>query len=157
MATVAAIAGVIGAVTGVVGAVQQRKAAKKATAEQKRQNALNNRVQEVNQRRDIRRSIAASRAQQAQLEQGGIDFGVQGSSIVAGAQGAAQTDLATSIGSGFANQGASAGFAASRNRQADAMLDVQNNIYTDVSNFAGNFTHAGVNEVYKSELTGLFS
>ncbi|AUR81837.1 TMhelix containing protein [Vibrio phage 1.015.O._10N.222.51.E5] len=157
MATVAAIAGVVGAVAGIAGAVQQRSAAKKVAREQKKQNALNNRMQLVSRRRDIRRAIALNRVQQAQVEQGGINAGVQGSSIVSGVTGALTTDLATSVGASNTQTGASQGIANSQARMSDAQVDAQGNVLTDISNFAGNFTDAGMNEVYKSELTGLFS
>jgi hypothetical protein len=145
MATVAAVAGVVSAVAGVAGAVSSSRASKKAEKEQRKQNAIRNRQAQLNNQREIRRSIAQGRVQVAQLEQSGINQGAQGSSIVSGASGAVWTDTATAVGNAKMNMGANAGVAMSSMRQSGYMADVQSNAFHTIKAGASVFGDAETN------------
>jgi hypothetical protein len=106
MATALAVISVIGAVGGFV---QQRKISKA----QKKQNKLTNKVAAISRRRNVKRSIAASRIQIAQQQSMGFSLGVAGGTAVQGATSGVASDTASGIGQSnlqFASQGFLSGF-----------------------------------------------
>lgn len=98
MATVAAIATVVGAVSGVVSARKQAKAAKNARRAQEKAAKVQNKQSNIARQRAVRRSLAQSRVLRAQTLAGGFSSGLQGSSIVSGAVGGIQSDVSANIG-----------------------------------------------------------
>ena len=86
--------GVISVVAGVFSAVQQKKISKA----QKKQNTLTNKIAAITRRRNVKRSLAASRIQSAQAQAAGFELGVAGSTSVAGAVSGITSDTASSIG-----------------------------------------------------------
>ncbi len=91
MATALAIVSIIG-----IGAqaVQQRKVSKA----QRKQNRISNKIAAISRRRDIKRSIAASRIQTAQQQAAGFQLGVSGGTAVAGATAGVLSDTASALG-----------------------------------------------------------
>jgi hypothetical protein len=77
-----------------VQAVQQRKIGK----EQKKQNKLANKIAAIQRRRNVKRSIAASRIQVAQQQALGFRLGVGGSTAVQGATAGVLSDTASAVG-----------------------------------------------------------
>lgn len=83
---------------GIVSAVGQAKEARKARKSTEQANRLQNKQARLKQRRDTRKAIAKARIQRAQTIAGGFSAGISGSSIVAGATGGIQSDLASNVG-----------------------------------------------------------
>lgn len=90
----AVVLGVIAAVGAIFSAVEARKQSKA----QQKQNDVTNRIAATKRARDIRQTVARNRVKRGELEAAGFQFGVAGSSQVAGATGAAQSDAAGAIG-----------------------------------------------------------
>lgn len=109
MATGGAIAALaVSAIGTGVSVSQQRKAQR---AEEKR-DAVGEAQAQLENQRNIRQAIAASRLQQAQVQAAGQASGGTGSSGLAGGLGSAQTQVASNIG--FARQTAAANSAINR-------------------------------------------
>lgn len=120
-AVVAAVAGVIGAGAAVVNTIQQRKSAKRAAAEQRKQRDIQNRQQSIERQRQIRQAIAAQRVQVARQAQGGI----LGSSATSGQISAFGADLAGSMGAANTQMAAQYGISQSQNREAGYAMTAQ--------------------------------
>lgn len=85
---------VISAASAVFGAVKQRKISKA----QKRQNTLTNKIAAITRRRNVKRQLASSRIQAAQVQAAGFELGVAGSTAVEGAVAGITQDTASTIG-----------------------------------------------------------
>lgn len=85
---------VVTAVAGVASVVSGRKAAKA----QRKQNKVANRIAANKRVRSIKKSIAARRVRQGQIDSAGFQLGVQGGSAVQGASAGLSSDSASSIG-----------------------------------------------------------
>lgn len=95
---VAAIGTAVAGGAELVATIQQGRAQRDASREQRRQNAISNRLQRVSRVRNIRRSIAASRIRRAEVQASGFEFGVAGGTAAQGAAFGVTGDLASSIG-----------------------------------------------------------
>lgn len=107
MATALAVVSLLG--IGVQ-AVQQRKIGK----QQRRQNKLTNKIAAISRRRNVKRSIAASRIQVGLQQSLGFQLGVSGGTAVQGATSGVISDTASTIGASnlqFVGQQFQAGFA----------------------------------------------
>lgn len=91
--TLAGYAAIVAAGATVVGAVNTSKARR----EQRRQNAIANRIAANKRMRDIKRAIALSRVRRAELQSQGFQLGVAGGTAVSGSVAAVTSDVAGSI------------------------------------------------------------
>jgi hypothetical protein len=98
MVTAAAVATIIGAGAAVVGGIQSYRAGK----EQRRQNAVSNRISATRRIRSIRAAIARGRVQRAEQQASGFSLGVGGGTAVAG--GVAGTNAAVNSAITGSNQ-----------------------------------------------------
>lgn len=139
----AIVLGVIAAAGAIFSAVE----AKKQSRAQRRQNEVQNRIAATKRARDIRQTVARNRIKRGELESAGFQFGVSGSSQVAGATGAAQSDTAGAIGA---------------SNQQFTGQQVISNIQNDISRMNSNIAVAGaVSQVagglsQNEQFTGLF-
>lgn len=127
---------VLTAVAGVAGAVQQRKISKA----QRRQNRINNRIAAVSRQRNIRRAVAASRIERAQVLSTGFQLGVSGSTAEQGAVGGIQSDIASNVG--FSNLQFTGQQALSSLSDRISGFQQRANTFGAVANLAGTFTGA---------------
>lgn len=127
--------GILGAVPDLLGQkadAERNKAAKKALAEQRKQNAINNAQQAIERRRSIAQSIAQTRVQQAEQIQTGYNTGTTGAASAIGG------DVATAIGAGQTQAAAAQGIARSRDLQSGYELTARSrnkyDTYADLAN-----------------------
>ena len=127
------IAGV--AIAGTAISIQQQR---KASKEQRRQNKVSNRIAANKRMRDIRRSIAAQRIRRGEIQAQGFQFGVSGSSAVAGATGGLRSDLASNIGA--SNQQFTGQQAITSISDRISSLQSSASTFGSIASIAGNFT-----------------
>jgi len=112
MATALAVISIIG--IG-VSTVQQRKIGK----QQRKQNQLTNKIAAISRRRNVKRSIAASRIKVGLQQSLGFQLGVSGGTAVQGGTAGLVSDTASAVGASnlqFTGQQFQAGFADSISR-----------------------------------------
>ena len=115
MATAAAAAAVISAVASVGSAVMQYQRGKQIQREQQKQARVANAQEGRRRAAEIARRVAITRAENAQVEQAGYQYGVAGSSAVQGAVGGSMSSLAGQIGLSQQQMGTQQLIAASQN------------------------------------------
>lgn len=85
---------VIQGISAVAGLLKQKKISKV----QRKQNEIQNRVQAIQRRRNVRRSIAERRIRTAEITSAGFQLGVAGGTAQLGAQAGLASDTASTIG-----------------------------------------------------------
>jgi len=109
MATAAIVGSSLAAASAIGTGVTQAIAANKQSEAQKKARDIEQRRAAVENARQVRRTIAAQRIKQAQIEAQGVAQGIQNSSAVGGAAGSLASDTSSNIGSLFSQVGARQG------------------------------------------------